>query len=192
MMKKIKTIFNSLLVFSLLFFTASIDAESFLSKHLARAQFTTYVSNHEPVNNVKKLDTSYNSVYFFVDVRDCKGCKIIHEWWHAGTRVGSIKGKASSVRYRWWSKKTLTPNMTGEWTVKVFIDGRKVLTRTVRYEKASLQQEESKDIQERIQTQESSECELQLRYFSDKVEQNPKDAYFKFMLDKWGKRCLPE
>ena len=165
------------------------NGDSFVAKNLAAAQFTTVVDNREPVDNISSIGTDYSSIYFFTDVRDCKGCKIEHEWWHKGVKVSTIKGKAKYDRYRYWSKKTLTENLLGDWTVKVRINGSVKYTKTITYHKATLKQ---KPIKNRVQTQESSECELQLRYFSDKTKAEPDDKYFKFMLDKWGKRCLPE
>jgi len=164
----------------------------FVTGNLAKAQFTTHINKHNPVDNIRRLDTGFKSVYFFVDVRDCNGCDIEHEWWYKGRKVGSVEGEIKSDRYRWWSKKTLTKDFLGDLTVKVILDGNEVYSKTVTYYKASRKQKQSRPIKHRVQIQEADECELQLRYFSGKLKDEPEDTYYKFMLKKWGKRCLPE
>jgi len=184
-------VLSSILFISLLLTASAISSgESYIAKNLAAAQFTTLVKEREPVDNINAVDTSASSVYFFVDVRDCKGCVVEHEWWYRGAKVSTIKAsKIKYDRYRWWSKKTLVKDYLGDWTVKVVINGKVRLTKTITYGKTSTKQI---PIKNRVFMEEASECELQLRYFSTQSKQNPEDGYFKFMLDKWTKRCLPE
>lgn len=170
----------------------SIAGEKYIANNVAAAQFTTRVVNREPVDNIKRLESEYKRVYFFVDIRDCVGCKIEHQWWHKGKMVSSVKGKSKYDRFRWWSSKTLTQYFLGDWTVKVLINDRIRYSKTFRYYEPTRQQKQVAPIQKRIQVQEMSECEVQLRYFSDKVKETPDEPYFNFMLKKWGKRCLPE
>jgi len=176
----------------LLGFTTANGSDKLIAENLAQAQFTTQIVKRMPVNNIRKLDSGYKGIYFFVDVRECKGCDVVHQWWYKGKMISSVKGRAKYPRYRWWSKKTLNDNFLGDLTVKVLIDGDHVYTKTVTYYKVSRKQEYTRPIENRMQIQEMSECEMQLRYFSDKVKENPGDPYYNFMLEKWGKRCLTE
>lgn len=81
-----------------------------IAEYLAKAQFTTRIFEREPVDNIKKLNSNFKKIYFFTDVRDCKGCRIEHQWWHKGNEVSSVDARAKYPRYRWWSSKTLTDN----------------------------------------------------------------------------------
>jgi hypothetical protein len=163
-----------------------------LALTIPKAQFTTNVVSREPIDNIDRLSNDFKTVFYFTDIRDCVGCKVEHQWWHKGKMVSSVKGKAKYARYRWWSKKTLTDNMFGDWTVKVYVNGKLVKTDTISYYIASEFQRQQAPVQQRLQLKEMDECEMQLRYFSEKVEENPDEPYFKFMLKKWGSRCLPE
>ena len=82
--------------------------------------------------------------------------------------------------------------MVGDWTVKVFLDGQIIRNKTLTYYEPTLQQQAATPVEKRLEAEEIGECEMQLRYFSEKVDENPDDPYFNFMLKKWGKRCLGE
>lgn len=185
-MKTIKTIAITLIA------AFSILSTEAMALTMPKAQFTTNVVNREPIDKIDSLSNDFKTVFYFTDIRDCVGCKVEHQWWHKGKMVSSVKGKSKYARYRWWSKKTLTDNMFGDWTVKVFVDGKMVKADTVTYFKASVSQRQQAPLEQRMKLEEMSECEMQLRYFSDKAEKNPEDTYYKFMLKKWGSRCLPE
>jgi len=189
---KTKILSSFILIASLLLIpTASNSGGKTVTKHLERAQFTTTIKNRNPVNNLKSVDTAYKNVYFFVTVRNCNDCEIEHEWWYRGKKVSAVDGDIKSDKYRWWSKKNISGRL-GDWTVKVFLNGNLEYTKTVTYQTASLQQKQARPIEKRVQIREASECEVQLRYFSDKIKEEPQDPYYNFMLKKWGKRCIPK
>lgn len=173
-------------------FTTANSSDKLIAENIAQAQFTTQIVKRMPIDNIKRLDSGYKGIYFFVDIRDCKGCDVVHQWWYKGKMISSVGGRAKYPRYRWWSKKTLNDNFLGDLTVKVLIDGANVYDKTVTYYKVSRKQKFTRPIKNRMQIQEAGECELQLRYFSGKVKESPEDTYFKFMLNKWGKRCIPD
>jgi len=154
------------------------------------AQLTTRVSNKAPVNNVTELSTEFNKIFFFTDIRDCSGCRIEHKWFYKGKLVSTVDGRAKSDRWRWWSSKTLTEDMVGLWTVKLFLDGQITRTKKFTYYKPTFTQRANTPVQKRLMAVEEDECEMQLRYFSEKSKEDPDDEYFQFMLQKWGKRCL--
>jgi len=182
------------LLIILLLMPVSITANNvgYVANHLSQAQFTTRVNNRVPVDDITKLSTNYKKIYFFTDVRDCSKCEIEHQWWYRGIKIGTIEGKTTGGRYRWWTSKNLNVDFIGDITVKVIVAGDEVYTKTFTYYNPTHTQQQTIPIQQRVNAQESDDCELQLRYFSDKVSDSPDDPYFKFMLKKWGKRCSGE
>lgn len=187
----LKALSSFVIIVSLLLIPATSISKNNVTKNLAKAQFTTHIAKRNPANNLKRIDTAYKSVYFFVDVRNCDGCDIEHQWWYRGSKVSSVDGEIKSDRYRWWSKKNISGRL-GDWTVKVFIDGDIEYTKTITYHKATLKQQQARPINNRMEIQSARECEMQLRYFSGKIKEEPEDSYYKFMLKKWAKRCIPE
>ena len=182
-----KTITSLILVLALI-----VPLPSSAENGAFRAQFTTQVSDREPVDNISELENSFTAVYFFTDVRDCVGCKIEHVWSLNGKHVHTQKGTAKYKRYRWWSKKTLTDNLLGTWSVEVKINGKVKVRKKLNYFKPTEAQVKQAPIEKRILKQNLDECEANLKYFHDKTNENPDDPYFKFMLNKWGSRCYGE
>lgn len=180
---------TALILSVMLLITTAVAADNYVAKNLAQAQFTTYVNKRVPIDNIVQLGSNVKKIYFFTDVRDCTKCKIEHQWWYKGEKVSSVKGKTSGARYRWWSNKTLTSDMTGEWTVKVYVSGRKVYTKSFNYYTPSKEQKQTAPIKQRVLIEEANECEIQLRYWNDKIHDEPENDYYKFMSKKWFKRC---
>ncbi len=172
--------------------TSTIASSGMVTEYLAAAQFTTRVVDRTPIDYITNLTTDFKKVLFFVDVRECKGCDIEHEWWYNGIKVFDKEAESRYPRYRWWTSKTLNDSMVGKWTVKVFVDGTHEYTKSFSYYKPTKTQRRKTPVQQRVMVQEADECEVQLRYFSDKLEKNPDEVYYKFMMKKWGKRCLGE
>lgn len=191
-MKFIKLFIIGLLLMSIPHSATTSSGNGYIAKNLAKAQFTTQVKKRAPVDNIKSLSTEFKKVYFYSDIRDCKKCEIEHQWWYKGNKVSTVEGKAKYKRYRWWTSKTLTKDMLGDWTVKVVVDDDVVYSKTFTYYAPTVIQHQQAPMQQRLQLKTLDECEMQLRYFSGKVEDSPDDVYFKFMLKKWGKRCLGE
>ena len=182
------TIFGLILLMA--FVPVSTTAETgYVAKNLAQAQFTTRVNKRVPVNDIKNLSTEFNKVFFFTDIRDCIACRVEHQWWFKGNKVSSVDGKVKYSRYRWWTSKTLADDMIGDWTAKLVINGKVIFSKTFTYYKPTRVQIQQAPVQQRIQIEESGECEIQLRHFSGELRDNPDDPYIKFMLDKWDKRC---
>lgn len=45
------------------------------------------------------------------------------------------------------------------------------------------------EVQKQLTEQLDVNCETNLEYFRQQVEENPEDTYFQFMLEKWEERC---
>jgi len=182
MLKNSITLFLMLVVLS----NAVIGADN----RVKRAQFTTAVSAREPVDNIRKISTSYKTLTFFTEIINCEDCDISHQWWFQGEMRHEQEGEAKYNRYRWWSKKRVSANNPGTWTVKVLIDGDEVHTSSLNYFTQSVRQKNAAPINNRLQIQSLDQCESKLKYFHSKSKENPDDPYYAFMFRKWGKRCF--
>ncbi len=159
------------------------------SADVSRAHFTSGVVNKEPVNNITKLESSYTSIFFYSDIRDCVGCKIAHEWWYEDEKIHTQRTTAKYKRWRWWSK--ITPRgRVGEWRVKVIVNGKNKDSRILDYYNPGTTQ--VAPIQKRLKMQGISNCEKKLEEFHNKVKEHPDDPYYEFMFRKWGTRCFNE
>jgi hypothetical protein len=86
---------------------------------VARAQFTTDVVNREPVDQLVTVDGSYDSIYYFTDLRNLQGRTVTHRWEHNGWVASEVPFNVGGPRWRVYSRKSLKPNMPGKWTVVV-------------------------------------------------------------------------
>ncbi len=86
---------------------------------VARAQFTSGISNREPIDQLVKVSGSTNSLFYFTELRNLQGRKITHRWEYKGRVISEVAFKVEGPRWRVFSKKTLDPSMLGKWTVFV-------------------------------------------------------------------------
>lgn len=89
---------------------------------VARAQFTSNVSEREPVDRLGSVPNTTETVYFFTELRDFSGQTVTHRWLHDGEVVAEVPFSVGGPRWRVWSSKNLMPEWTGTWTVEV-VDG---------------------------------------------------------------------
>ncbi|VAW98982.1 hypothetical protein MNBD_GAMMA22-1389 [hydrothermal vent metagenome] len=95
------------------------EQSGFSQGSVTRSIFTTQVSEHEPTDKIDKLQSSYNSVYYFTELQDMSGQTAIHRWEYNGNVMAETKFTVSGPRWRVWSSKNLLPSWTGEWKVSV-------------------------------------------------------------------------
>lgn len=86
---------------------------------VARAQFTTAISDREPVDNIVLLAAPANHVYFFTDLRHLQGRKVTHRWEFGGRVVSIVPFKVGGPRWRVNSIVDIEPDQLGEWSVTV-------------------------------------------------------------------------
>lgn len=92
---------------------------------VARAAFTSGIEDREPVDHLETVDAGNGEVLFFTEIRDHEGGTIIHQWRYQGWDMGEVRFDVDGPRWRVWSSKTLRPEWTGPWTVRVVDqDGR--------------------------------------------------------------------
>jgi hypothetical protein len=93
------------------------------SENIARAQFTTGIQAREPIDRIDSVvyteGQQLKRVFYFTELRDLKGETIIHRWEHEGEVVAEVKFNVRGNRWRVYSSKYLTPQMTGQWRVIV-------------------------------------------------------------------------
>ncbi|MEN8177627.1 MAG: DUF2914 domain-containing protein [Pseudomonadota bacterium] len=86
---------------------------------VSRAQFTTGISNREPIDELVKVENSITSLFYFTELRNLDGRKVSHRWEHNGQVISEVSFMVEGPRWRVFSKKTLNPSMLGKWTVFV-------------------------------------------------------------------------
>ena len=89
---------------------------------VARAQFTSAVQDHEPVDKLSTLTNDQTHVVFFTELKDLANQKVTHRWEYNGKVMSEVSFDVGGDRWRVFSSKTLDPSWTGEWKVSV-IDG---------------------------------------------------------------------
>ncbi|KAF0192199.1 MAG: hypothetical protein FD165_824 [Gammaproteobacteria bacterium] len=89
---------------------------------VVRAVFTTMMRDREPMDDITKLGTDVGQVYFFTELGDMNGQRVTHRWQHNGDVMAEVSFDVRGSRWRVWSNKTLTPQLTGTWKVTV-LDG---------------------------------------------------------------------
>ena len=127
-MNRRQAIFQSLLlplwfsVFSLFpfpAFTETLLESPVPNAEVARAQFTSGVVNHEPVDQLVSVDGHFSSINYFTELRNLQGRKVTHRWEHNGKVISEVTFNVGGPRWRVYSNKTLDPSMSGKWTVIV-------------------------------------------------------------------------
>lgn len=109
--------------------TASAD-----NGEVARAQFTSGITDREPVDDLDRMNTWRNRVFFFTELRGLEGRTVTHRWMHDGEVQGTVEFEVGGPRWRVWSSKDLLPDWTGGWTVVVEDDqGEQLGIRTLIY-----------------------------------------------------------
>ncbi len=109
------------------------------SPRVARAQFTNGIQDREPVDRVESVVRSdgqtNQQLYYFTDLRNLKGETVTHRWEHQGQQVAEVSFKVGGNRWRVFSRKSLPPDMTGEWQVVVSAsDGEPLQTASFVYQ----------------------------------------------------------
>ena len=89
---------------------------------VVRAVFTTMMRDREPMDDITTLGTDVGQVYFFTELGDMNGQRVTHRWQRNGDVMAEVSFDVRASRWRVWSNKTLTPQLTGTWTVTV-LDG---------------------------------------------------------------------
>jgi len=90
-----------------------------ITQGVARAQFTTAVVNHEPVDDISELKNNVKKIYFFSDQRGMKDQPLTHRWEYNGKIMAEVTFEIGGPRWRVKSSKNLSPTQLGEWKVSI-------------------------------------------------------------------------
>ncbi len=89
---------------------------------VARAQFTSGIQDHEPIDDLTSLTNDKTHLFYFTELKDLAGQTVKHRWEHDGNVMAEVPFQVSGNRWRVWSSKNLDPSWLGEWKVSV-VDG---------------------------------------------------------------------
>jgi hypothetical protein len=104
---------------------------------VARARFTSAVENHEPVDDLSRVENDIRQIYFFTELMDMDGQTVIHRWRYDGNVMAEVDFAVGGPRWRVSSRKNLLPEWTGTWEVDVLnANGEVVETRRFDYVQA--------------------------------------------------------
>jgi hypothetical protein len=120
---------RQLIKFALLTVTLLIGTNAFAGT-VSRAMFTIGIDNREPVIMVDSISPdSYDSISFFTELRGMTGETVTHQWLYDDKVMFEKSFEVGGERWRVWTSKTLLPDWTGTWTVKVLNEDGSVLER---------------------------------------------------------------
>jgi len=118
-----------ILKFVLLTITLCIGSNAFAGT-VTRALFTIGIDDREPVIMVDSISAdSYNSISFFTELNGMSGETVTHQWTFDDQVMFEKSFEVGGDRWRVWTSKTLLPDWTGTWTVKVLNEDGSVLER---------------------------------------------------------------
>jgi len=89
---------------------------------VSRAQFTSEVVEREPVDSILMLKNDVDKIYYFSELVNLKGQRVVHRWEYAGRVMAEIEFNVTSNRWRAYSSKKFSPQLLGEWSVIVLDD----------------------------------------------------------------------
>ncbi len=86
---------------------------------VARAQFCSAVVDREPLDELSGNVRLREGLYFFTELHGLAGETVVHQWRLNDVPVAEVHLDVGADRWRTWSRKTLTPELAGRWTVRV-------------------------------------------------------------------------
>ena len=104
-------------------------AQSGAAGQVIRSAFTSAVLGREPVDSILGLGNDESHVYYFTELRGMAGTRVVHRWEYAGEVMAEVEFEVKGWRWRVWSRKSLMPQWTGQWTVSVLDQDGHVLAR---------------------------------------------------------------
>jgi hypothetical protein len=120
---------HNILKFTLLTLTLCIGSNAFAGT-VSRALFTIGIDDREPVIMVDSISPdSYSSISFFTELNGMTGKTVTHQWMFDDKVMFEKSFEVGGDRWRVWTSKTLLPDWTGTWTVKVLNEDGSVLER---------------------------------------------------------------
>jgi hypothetical protein len=114
---------------------ARAAAPEIIDPRVSRAELSAGIRAKEPTvrlqSPIQVSGRESRTIYFFSEVRDFGGQTLLHRWERDGKVIATVPFNVRGDRWRFYSKKTLTPRMTGRWRVVLADSGGKELASTV-------------------------------------------------------------
>lgn len=102
----------------------SLDSLFAQNGSVARAQFTTNVTNREPVDSVSEISNETKKVHFFTELTNMTGSAVVHRWNYKNAVAAEVSFNVKGPRWRVYSSKQIADWMTGSWVVEIVVDGK--------------------------------------------------------------------
>ena len=96
---------------------------------VARAMFTTGIDQREPTNAIEELTSDHSTVYYFSELSNLEGQRVMHRWERDGEILAEVPFEVGGPRWRVYSSKKLVHGWIGKWTVSIVDAGGQVLSR---------------------------------------------------------------
>ncbi|MBD3234558.1 MAG: DUF2914 domain-containing protein [candidate division Zixibacteria bacterium] len=113
---------------ALLLILLSFALPAIAEMHVSRAVLCSGVEDLEPVETVENVTADMGQIYFFAEIKEAgEESQIKHIWYYNDDPVAEIPITVSGPRWRTYSYKALSENMTGEWHVDVVDENGNVL-----------------------------------------------------------------
>lgn len=94
---------------------------------VTRAQFTSGITDREPVDALDTMSVGDGRVRFFTELHGLAGERVIHRWEYGGRVMAEVPIDVGADRWRAWSSKRVLPAWTGEWQVSVVLGDGSVI-----------------------------------------------------------------
>jgi hypothetical protein len=92
-----------------------------------RSTVTSVILDREPQDALERVPNDRGKVFYFTEVCDMPGEKVLHRWEHGGAVVAEIPFEIGSTRWRTYSSKDLDPSQLGSWSVSTLDASGRVL-----------------------------------------------------------------
>ena len=87
---------------------------------MVEAQLCTGIEERMPVGTAKSLSADVEKVYVWCQVTGAADTTVVkHVWSYEGKEMAAVELPVKSAAWRTWSYKTILPEWTGNWEVKV-------------------------------------------------------------------------
>ena len=87
---------------------------------IVEAQLCTGIEERMPVGVAESFDTDIEKVYLWCKVTGAADTTVVkHVWSYEGKEMAAVELPVKSTAWRTWSYKTILPEWTGNWEVKV-------------------------------------------------------------------------
>ena len=106
---------------------SSMIAEKGQVGSVSRSMFTTGIVNREPIDNVSGIAADNGQIYFFTELKNMDGQMIKHRWEYNNEVMAEVEFTVGAPRWRVYSRKNISPEWVGEWTVTVLDNSERVL-----------------------------------------------------------------